>query len=59
MATQSSILARRIPMDKGAGWATVHGVEESDTNEVTWHAHRHTGYKNVGFFLGFLLIRSH
>ena len=26
MATQSRILAWRIPMDRGARWATVHGV---------------------------------
>ena len=31
MATHSSILAWRIPMDRGAGWATVHGVEKSWT----------------------------
>ena len=31
MATQSSILARRIPMDIGASWATVHGVAKSWT----------------------------
>ena len=35
MATQSSILAGRIPMDRGAWWATVHRVTESDTGEVT------------------------
>ena len=29
MATQSSILAWRIPMVKGAWWATVHGVANS------------------------------
>ena len=23
------------PMDRGAGWATVHGVAESNKNEVT------------------------
>ena len=31
MATHSSILAWRIPMDKGAWWATVHGVAKSLT----------------------------
>ena len=28
-ATHSSILAWRIPMDRGAWWATVHGVTKS------------------------------
>ena len=31
MATYSSILAWRIPMDKGAWWATVFGVTKSRT----------------------------
>ena len=31
MATQSSILAWRNPMDRGAWWATVHGVEKSQS----------------------------
>ena len=31
MATHSSILAWRIPMDTGAWWATVHGVTKSWT----------------------------
>ena len=29
MASHSSILAWRIPMDRGAWWATVHGVSKS------------------------------
>ena len=33
MVTHSSILAWRIPKDRGAWWATVHGVTESDTTE--------------------------
>ena len=31
MATYSSILAWRIPMDKGTWWATVHGIAKSQT----------------------------
>ena len=31
MATHSSSLAWRIPMDRGAWWATVHGVAQSQT----------------------------
>ena len=31
MATHSNILAGRIPMDRGAWWATVHGVAKSQT----------------------------
>ena len=31
MATHSSILAWRIPIDRGARWATVHGVTKSWT----------------------------
>ena len=31
MATQSSILAWRIPLDRGAWWATVHGVAKNWT----------------------------
>ena len=33
METHSSILAWKIPMDRGAWWATVHGVTELDTTE--------------------------
>ena len=31
MATHSSLLAWRIPMDRGAWWATVHSVAKSQT----------------------------
>ena len=31
MATHSSMLARRIPTNRGAWWATVHGVTKSWT----------------------------
>ena len=34
MATHSSILAWKIFMDRGAGWATVHGVAKSRTQLI-------------------------
>ena len=34
MATHSSILAWRIPMDREAWWATVHGVTKSQTRLI-------------------------
>ena len=33
MATHSSILAWRIPMDRGAWWATVHGIFQARMHE--------------------------
>ena len=43
MATHSSILARRIPMDRGAWEAKIHGVTKSRTQlkELS----RHTMYQ--------------
>ena len=35
MATHSSILAWRMPMDRGAWWATVHEVTKSQTQLST------------------------
>ena len=42
MATHSSIPARRIPMDRGAWWGTVHGVQTVRHNWVTKHSTAHT-----------------
>ena len=46
MATHSSILVWKNlenPMERGASWATVHGVTESDTTErARAHTHTHT-----------------
>ena len=49
MATHSSILAWRIPMDRGARWAAVLGVAELDTT-VTQHSRlpKETTVKQVG-----------
>ena len=38
-ATQSSILAWRNPMDKGAWWATLHAVAKSQTQLSGFHFH--------------------
>ena len=38
MATYSSILARKNSIDRGAQWATIHGVAKSQT----WIEHTHT-----------------
>ena len=43
MATHYSILAWRIPKDRGAWRATVHGVSESDTTEQP-NNKRHLGW---------------
>ena len=44
MATHSSILAWKIPMDRGAWQATVHRVAELDMTEVTLHAYVHGSF---------------
>ena len=45
MATHSSVLAWRIPTDRGAWWAVVHRVAESDMTERL-STHTHTGQGN-------------
>ena len=44
MATYSSILAWRIPIDTGVWWATVHQVAESDATE--WLSTAHSPLQN-------------
>ena len=39
MLTRSSILAWRIPVDRGAWWATVHGVAKRQTQLSNQHTH--------------------
>ena len=51
MAIHSSILAWRIPMDRGAWQATIHGVtEESDTTELL-STHTQCVFKVYGMLL--------
>ena len=51
LGTHSSILAWRIPMDRGAWQATIHGVtEESDTTELL-STHTQCVFKVYGMLL--------
>ena len=58
MATHFSILVWRIPMDRGAWWATVYGVTESDTSDQLSIAHICIWYKLERCQLLFLLPGS-
>ena len=44
MANHSSILAWRIPMDRGACWSTVHGVSKSQTQLKQLSTAQHSAY---------------
>ena len=59
MATHSSILAWRIPMDRGAWWATVQGSQRVGDDEGTKHSTARKGpsaaakvFKRPGSLLG-------
>ena len=52
MATHSSILAWRIPMDRGAWWATVHGVAKK--LEMTDQVQHSTARGFISSFIGIL-----
>ena len=45
MAAHSSILAWRIPVDRGAWWATVHWVTQSRTHEQLSTAQHSVRYR--------------
>ena len=48
MATHSSILAWRIPMDRGTWWTVVHEVAKSQTGRSTA---QHITFKQEGIML--------
>ena len=47
MATHSSILARRIPMDREAWWATVNRVSKSQTGLKRLSMHARTIFREL------------
>ena len=49
MATRSSILAWRIPTDRGAWWATVHEVTKSQTRLKQFSMHVHVQAGRLSF----------
>ena len=52
MATHSSVLAWRIPMDRVAWWAIVHGVEKSQTQLSDTAQHSINIIVSSNLFLG-------
>ena len=56
MAIHSSILAWKNPMDRGAWWATVHGVAKSQTRLSCWTEciHSLVSAANTHLSIGFL-----
>ena len=61
MATHSVILAWRFPMDRGAWWATVHGVTKNQTDWPTQHSTdtEITNHCKAPLSSGLLLLSSH
>ena len=57
LATHSSILAWRIPMDRGSWRATVHGVAKGQTRLSNYHTHTHTPAYSYPDFVG--LFQTH
>ena len=55
MATHSSILAWKNPLERGAWWATVHGVAKSDMTEQLTHYFFFIFFKLILFIYLFLL----
>ena len=58
MAIQSSILPWRIPMNKGAWWATVHGVARDGHNQAAKHSTQHT-YTYAHIFFIYSCVDRH
>ena len=63
MATHSNILAWRIPMDKGAWWATVHGWQRvgqdwSDWTKCFEFPHHYHTLTNISTFI-FILLQEY
>ena len=60
METHSNIPAWRIPMDRGACWATDHGVLEPDTSEqlsIPQHIHFTIYKKKRSYLIASLVVQ--
>ena len=55
MATHSSILAWRIPMDRGVWWTADHGVTKLDTTE--WRTQKDCSQERGKPFLNFTFVQ--
>ena len=58
MATRSSVLAQRIPKDRGAWRATVHIVAKSQTRLNNWACMQETELRETGRFTVRRTIRN-
>ena len=60
MATHSSILGWRIPLDRAAWWATVHSIAKSQTRlkQLSTHTHIYTWLWNVQWWAWLIFIAS-
>ena len=59
MANPSSILAWKIPMDRGASWATVHRVAKSQTRLKQFSMDRSQVYTTREIPISFTLLNNH
>ena len=58
METHFSILDWRIPMDRGAWWATIYGITKSRTQLSDQRARAHTHTQNILLLNSYCILAS-